>query len=222
MSKVSAIIPTRNEEKNLAATVESLRNPLVSEIIVVDGGSDDRTPELARELGCRVVGPVAGGRAAQMNRGAAESQGRVLLFLHADTLVPALSLKRMCIAMGSEDSFVGGGFTRRFDTRSPLLALTTRLAGLRSRMFGIFLGDQGIFVRRDAFDLLGGFDEQMGPGEDIDLCVRMRRLGRTVTISPPVLTSARRFEEKGPWRQTRDDWKAGRRILAESRRRTNS
>ncbi|MDF1861589.1 MAG: TIGR04283 family arsenosugar biosynthesis glycosyltransferase [Verrucomicrobiales bacterium] len=209
MSKLSVIIPTLNESECLSDTVEALRNSLVHEIVVVDGGSSDSTVEIAKSAGCRVLENVEGGRTAQLNRGAEESHGTLLLFLHADTTVPALALKRMKIKMGGSDLLVGGGFARRFDSSSPVLAFTSRIAGLRGYLLGVFLGDQGIFVRKDAFELLGGFDEEFGPGEDIDFSVRMKRLGKTVLISPPVVSSARRFTERGPWKQTLEDWKVG-------------
>lgn len=209
VSKLSVIIPTLNESECLSDTVEALRNSLVHEIVVVDGGSSDSTVEIAKSAGCRVLENVEGGRTAQLNRGAEESHGTLLLFLHADTTVPALALKRMKIKMGGSDLLVGGGFARRFDSSSPVLAFTSRIAGLRGYLLGVFLGDQGIFVRKDAFELLGGFDEEFGPGEDIDFSVRMKRLGKTVLISPPVVSSARRFTERGPWKQTLEDWKVG-------------
>lgn len=222
VSKLSVIIPTLDEASHLAATLESLRNPLVHEVIVVDGGSRDDTVALAREAGCRVIEEVDGGRTGQMNRGAKESEGSLLLFLHADTVIPALSLKRMKIAMGGSDALAGGGFARRFASPSLLLAVTSRIAGLRGRLLGVFLGDQGIFVRKDAFDLLGGFDETFGPGEDIDLSVRMKRLGKTRLITPPVLSSARRFDRMGPWRQTMEDWRAGREMYRRATRKGTS
>lgn len=219
MEKLSVIIPALNEEQHLPATLEALRNPLVHEVLVVDGGSDDGTVGIARDSGCGVLEVSNGGRAVQMNKGAEAASGSLLLFLHADTIVPSLALKKMKIAMSGGDRLVGGAFARRFDTGSPLLAITTRLAGLRGRLFGIFLGDQGIFVRKDAFKLLGGFDEAVIPGEDLDFSVRMRELGGTVVISPPVKTSARRFEKRGPWAQTMADWKAGRRIYEAAKKR---
>jgi rSAM/selenodomain-associated transferase 2 len=222
VSKLSVIIPTLNESDCLPDTVEALRNSLVHEIVVVDGGSSDSTVEIAKSAGCRVLEKVEGGRTAQLNRGAEESEGTLLLFLHADTTVPALALKRMKIRMGGSDSLVGGGFARRFDSTSPVLALTSRIGGLRGHLFGVFLGDQGIFVRKDAFALLGGFDEEFGPGEDIDFSVRMKRLGKTVLISPPVMSSARRFTERGPWKQTLEDWKAGNEMYRRARGREES
>lgn len=219
VSTVSVIIPTLNEADRIGDTLFALERTLVHEVIVVDAGSEDATREIAAESECRLVTTDRPGRAAQLNQGASESEGTILLFLHADTVVPLLSIKHMKYAMDRADGFVGGGFARRFDSRSPFLAVTTRLAGLRSRLFGLFLGDQGIFVRRDAFDLLDGFREDMVAGEDLDFSWRMRRLGKTVTISPPVRTSARRFRERGAVRQTMADWKAGRAILKEAKNR---
>lgn len=220
VSTISVIIPTLNEAENIAATLCALRETLVNEVIVVDGGSSDDTCGIAEEYDCRVVPASRSGRASQLNEGAAKSSGDLLVFLHADTIVSVLAIKRMKIAMGGSDVLVGGGFARRFASRSLFLAISTRLAGLRSRWFGLFLGDQGMFVRKDAFALLGGFCEEMGPGEDLDFSVRMRRLGKTITITPPVVTSARRFEERGPARQTLEDWRSARDILKEVKERS--
>lgn len=219
MEKLSVIIPTLNEASHLPATLKALRNSLVHEVIVVDGGSSDRTVEIARKSGCGVIDLEEGGRATQMNRGAEVATGSLLLFLHADTVVPSLALKRMKIAMSGGGGLVGGGFTRRFDSPSRVLAITSRLAGLRGRMFGVFLGDQGIFVRKDAFDILGGYDEDVSPGEDLDFSVRMRALGKTKLITPPVVTSARRFDDAGVWTQTMTDWKIGKELYAAAKSR---
>ena len=110
MEKLSVIIPTLNEASHLPATLKALRNSLVHEVIVVDGGSSDRTVEIARKSGCGVIDLEEGGRATQMNRGAEVATGSLLLFLHADTVVPSLALKRMKIAMSGGGGLVGGGF----------------------------------------------------------------------------------------------------------------
>ena len=166
VSTVSVIIPTLNEADRIGDTLFALERTLVHEVIVVDAGSEDATREIAAESECRLVTTDRPGRAAQLNLGASESEGTILLFLHADTVVPLLSIKHMKYAMDRADGFVGGGFARRFDSRSPFLAVTTRLAGLRSRLFGLFLGDQGIFVRRDAFR---GKSGRLLPGPSVGL-----------------------------------------------------
>jgi len=151
-------------------------------------------------------------RARQMNFGAAEARGRILLFLHADTLLPAGALSKIVEAIDRRGA-VGGGFSRRYRSRSLTLALTCRLADLRNRFFGWHLGDQAIFVRRDVFEQLGGFLD-IPIFEDLDFSRRLRAAGRIVSLQPPVLSSARRFAGKGPLRTTFDDLRLTRRFLA--------
>lgn len=217
MNDISVIIPTKDEADNLPATVEALRAGGIEDIVVVDGGSGDGTMEVAKNLGCRAFEADRPGRARQMNLGAAQAAGEVLLFLHADTIVPSESigaLREMTIDL---PEVAGGAFARRFDSGSPILKKTCRWAEWRCRKYGIFLGDQGIFVLRPVFDRMGGFDEEFGPGEDIDFTMRLRRVGRTVLLQPPVLSSARRFERRGAVAQTVIDFLHARRLMAKTK-----
>ena len=131
-----------------------------------------------------------------MNLGARHAHGRALLFLHADTRLPASALARIESAL-LNDRVVGGGFARRYDSNSWFLRTTCLLAGLRTRMIGWFLGDQAIFARRETFEKLGGFRD-LELFEDLDFSMRMRQTGRVVTLSPPVISSSRRFIYRGP------------------------
>jgi GT2 family glycosyltransferase len=140
-----------------------------------------------------------------MNLGARRAAADALLFLHADTQVPRGGLDRILRTLTETPSAVGGAFCRRFDSPSLLLRFTTRLAGWRSRHLGLFLGDQGIFVRRAIFEELRGFDESLALCEDLDFARRLRGKGRVVTLNPGVVSSARRFEARGPLRTTIDD-----------------
>lgn len=214
---LSVILPTLNEADEIASTLRSLES--AEEILVVDGGSRDETVALALAAaeGVEVIECDRAHRAAQMNRGAGASRGEILLFLHADTRVPAEALERLRETLAGNPDIVGGGFLRRFDSPSPWLRATCRLADVRSRRLGLFLGDQGIFVRRRCFLDLGGFDEEMDLGEDLDFSFRMRRTGSTVAIGPSVLSSARRFERRGVVSQTLRDVLLARRILKYSK-----
>ncbi len=216
---ISVIIPTLNEAAGIAATVASLREARLDDILIVDGGSDDSTVDIAKSLGCSVLENVSGGRAGQMNRGAENCVGEVLLFLHGDTTLQLRAADRLRSIMSDSPHVVGGGFVRYFDSPSFFLKLTCWLAGIRSRWFGVFLGDQGIFVRREIFEEQGGFNESLRYGEDLDFSMRMRRSGKTATMTPPVSSSARRFEEKGPIGQTMCDFSTAREIMRESRER---
>jgi len=194
---ISVIIPTYNEAGDLTATLDSVaRSKTIPEVIVVDAGSADGTGDLARRrASCVLVSPRRQ-RACQMNLGARHAHGRALLFLHADTRLPTSALDRIESAL-LNDRVVGGGFTRRYDSNSWFLRTTCLLAGLRTRMTGSFLGDQAIFVRRETFEKLGGFSD-LELFEDLDFSMRMRRTGRVVTLSPPVISSSRRFMYRGP------------------------
>ncbi len=192
------IVPALDEERRVGRCVRQvLAEEGVLECLVVDGGSRDRTVARARAAGAQVLLENRGQRAAQMNAGAGKARGQWLLFLHADTRLSRGSLAQF----GDLRGVVGGAFARRFAGKSLFLSVTCRLADWRGRRLGIFLGDQAIFVRRDVFDRLGGF-RNLDAMEDLDFSLRMRRLGRTVLLVPPVVTSARRFRGWGPVFQT--------------------
>jgi glycosyltransferase involved in cell wall biosynthesis len=146
---ISVIIPTYNEAGDLTATLDSdADSKTIPEVIVVDAGSADGTGDLARRRASCVLFSPRRQRACQMNLGARHAHGGTLLFLHADTRLPASALDRIGSAL-SNDRVVGGGFARRYDSNSRVLRMTCLLAGLRTRMIGWFLGDQAIFVRRE-------------------------------------------------------------------------
>jgi len=163
------------------------------ELIVVDGGSSDGTPALAGPLADRVL-TAPRGRAAQMNAGAAAGQAAVLLFLHADTTLPANAVTALRTAM--DDGGAWGRFDVRIDGRQPLLRLVEGLMNLRSRLTGIATGDQAIFVRREAFDLVGGYAD-LPLMEDIALSAALKKLAAPACLHETVLTSGRRWERHG-------------------------
>lgn len=199
--RVSIIVPTLDEALALPATlarVASLPGP--KEVLVVDAGSRDGTSAVAESFGATVVVAPKRQRAAQLNLGARTAQSEILLFLHADTLLPETALSQITSACASQ-AVVGGAFARTFDSSSPFLALTTRLAYARNRAFGWHLGDQAIFAKRHAFDTLRGFPDY-DRFEDLEFSRRLGRLGRLVTLRPGVVTSSRRFHRQGPFRTT--------------------
>jgi hypothetical protein len=138
-----------------------------------------------------------------MNLGAAAARGRILLFLHADTLLPRGALAKIVDAIDRRGA-IGGAFSRRYRSRSLTLALTARLAALRNRLFGWHLGDQALFVRHDIFAELAGYRD-FPIFEDLDFSRRLRARGHTLTLTPPVYSSARRFVAQGPLRTTWND-----------------
>jgi rSAM/selenodomain-associated transferase 2 len=202
---ISVVIPTWNEEANLPRTIGAVRQNSVScELIAVDRGSTDKTSDVATRLGAQVIDSAVLQRAAQMNLGARHATGDILLFLHADTLLPPEGLD--CIQRALQSSKVGGGgFARRFDSRSIFLRLTCLLAEFRNRTIGWFLGDQAIFVRRDLFSQLGEF-RAMDRFEDLDFSRRLAAVSKLVTLRPRVISSARRFHREGPVARTVSDF----------------
>ena len=210
---LSVIIPTLDEEKNLEATLDSLLRCSADEngemeIIIADGESRDSTIAIAEKFsGVTVLTNLEPGRAKQLNSAAKTARGELLLFLHADTIVTKEAMSNLLRTMKDNPDLIGGGFYRYFDSRSLLLKTTCWMAGLRSRFWHIFLGDQAIFVRKPVFEQLSRFNENLPYGEDLDFSIRMRKAGKTTVIGPAVLSSARRFDKNGPARQTWIDCK---------------
>ena len=198
MTRLSVVMPVLDEAAGLTATLQALA-PLRArghELIVVDGGSSDGSPGLAAGAADHVLGSPRG-RARQMNAGAALARGDVLVFLHADTTLPATA--EVLIAQ----AVAGGSRWGRFDVRitgdEPLLRVIGALMNLRSRLSGIATGDQAIFVERRLFEALGGYAE-LPLMEDIELCRRLRAVAAPACLRAQVQTSGRRWQRRGAWR----------------------
>jgi rSAM/selenodomain-associated transferase 2 len=187
----SVIIPTLNEARVIGAAARSLADLRGAfEVIVADGGSADATVEIARARGLRVVAAPRG-RGVQMNAGAHAARGDVLLFLHADTRLPADALELVERALSAPE-VCGGHFNLRFDGETREAKLLTRLYP-RLRPFGLCYGDSAIFVRRGVFEAVGGYRE-VALFEDCELYRRLRRAGRFARLERQAVTSSRRFE----------------------------
>jgi rSAM/selenodomain-associated transferase 2 len=189
--RLSVVVPALNEAPGIRAALEALA-PLRArghEVIVVDGGSSDDTAQLGLGL-CDQLLNVSRGRALQMNAGARAATGDALLFLHADTRLPALADE---VVLCSLKNHIWGRFDVKIEGRHPLLKVVACAMNLRSRLTGIATGDQAIFVRRAAF---AGFPE-IALMEDIAFCKSMKRLGPPACRRETVLTSARRWESRG-------------------------
>lgn len=195
---LSIIVPTLDEVANLPRLVAHVHEVAPdAELLIVDAGSDDGTVAVARELGVRVVRGCQG-RGAQMNQGVAETLGGNLLFLHADTELPrgASSLVTKTLA---DTSVAVGAFGFGFAERGLRIEFVQFGARLRNRIRPTPYGDQGLFLRRETFEELGGFAE-LSAMEDLDLVERARALGRIVVLPQIATTSARRYLDRGPLR----------------------
>lgn len=198
---LAIVIPTLDEEAPLAALMPTLCGR-AEEIVVSDGGSRDGTRELAARHGARVVTGTAG-RGAQLRRGVAATRADVLLFLHADTRLPADAFHRLRDAAGA--GAVAGGFTLLFDPPTPLLRIGSALVNLRTRLTRIPLGDQGQWATRAAYEAIDGFRD-WPILEDIDFMRRMKRHGPIAVLAGPALTSSRRFRRLGIGRTVATNW----------------
>lgn len=195
---LSIVVPVLDEASQIEATLAALQ-PMRQrgvEVIVVDGGSQDGTVELARPW-ADVLVVAARGRARQMNAGAALAQGEVLLFLHADTLLPPHADQQVLRNMAGHKQW--GRFDVSIVAHHPMLRVVALLMNQRSRLTGIATGDQAMFVRREVFEHVGGFADQPLM-EDIALSRRLRRLSAPVCLPQRVATSGRRWETRGVWR----------------------
>lgn len=190
---ISVIVPTLDEEKIIASTLKSLENFDSSlEIIIADGGSTDKTLELAKSYSTRVI-KTQTGRGSQLNAGAREATGEALLFLHADTQLPKNAGNIIAQILTNPD-VVGGHFSLVFSGQSWEAKALTRHYHL-IRKLGLCYGDSAMFIRRSSFLELGGF-ENIPLFEDYNLYRRMKRLGKVVHLPAEAITSSRRFEGK--------------------------
>jgi len=194
---ISVIIPALNEENNITASITSARAASNAEIIVVDGGSSDGTVEKARAAGARVLTSQPG-KASQMNAGASAATGDILLFLHADTLLPESYESLIQITL-SDEKTVCGAFELKLYAPGILLRIIEKTANIRSRRRQLPYGDQCFFIRADLFQSMGGFKE-MPLMEDVELIRRLRRKGNIAIVPVPVRSSARRYVKIGPLR----------------------
>lgn len=208
--RLAIVVPTLNEEDTLRRNLPAAL-AVADEVVVSDGGSADGTVEVAKSLGARVVtGPP--GRGIQLNRGAAAAvaplaptaaKPDILLFLHADTTLPAGGAEavRAAVARGAP----GGGFLLRFDADRPMQRLGSWLVNQRTRRLRVPLGDQAQWATRETFERLGGFPD-WPLLEDIDFIGRLRRLPGFTILEEPVITGARRFLEQGAVRTVAINW----------------
>ncbi len=192
---ISVIVPTLNEEQWLGQTLESVLIESV-EVIVVDGGSQDATCMIAKEMGALVLHSEPG-RGSQMNRGAEQATGDILLFVHADTQLPAHygQVIRRCLA---QQEVVIGAFRLNLTGQTRGLGLISWGANLRAKWLGLVYGDQGLFMTREMFQAVGGYPASPIM-EDFILVQQLRKKGRIGLAAAEVKSSGRRWDTHGLW-----------------------
>ncbi|KUJ88740.1 MAG: glycosyl transferase family protein [Halomonas sp. 54_146] len=201
---LSIVIPMLNEAAGIQAMLAGLQ-PLREtgvEIIVVDGGSQDSSIQIATPLADRVLSSTPG-RARQMNLGAQHTSAPALLFLHADTYLPKNAVEQVAQALNTH---CWGRFDIHLEGHSRWLPMVSWMMNQRSRLTGIATGDQGMFLRRKTFDAVGGFPEQPLM-EDIELSKRLKRLSRPACLKAKVISSGRRWDQFGAWKTIRLMWR---------------
>jgi rSAM/selenodomain-associated transferase 2 len=193
---LSIVIPTYNEVANIETTIKHIAANAGNdnyEIIIADGGSHDKTVELAQSLGCTVVNSNKG-RGNQLNAGAEAAQGQTLLFLHADTLLPVNFINLIDNALDKGNGW--GRFDVTLSGKHFLFRVIEKMMSLRSRLTGIATGDQAIFIDKTLFNTISGF-KNIPLMEDIELTRQLKKLSRPACLPDRVITSSRRWEENG-------------------------
>ncbi len=193
---ISIIIPALNEASTIVKTLKSLQSMRKRghEVILVDGGSLDDTVSLSRPFTDRIIQSPKG-RSLQMNEGARVAKGDILLFLHADTIIPEDGDQWIIERMKKEKRF-WGRFDVKLSGRDPIFRFIEFLMNLRSRLTKIATGDQAIFVKREFFEMIGGFPK-IYLMEDIALCKILKNYGKPLCLYKRVITSSRRWKENG-------------------------
>ena len=196
--KASIIIPVLNEAEQLPDFLADLQNlrDKGCELILVDGGSEDASCQQAEGKVDQLLISESG-RARQMNLGAQAAQGEWLFFLHADTRLTPAALQRL-LQLTEEKQHGWGRFDVRIQGRHPLLCLVAGLMNLRSRWTGIATGDQLIFMHTSLYQAVGGFPDQPLM-EDVEISKRLKKLQKPLTCTEQVITSGRRWDDKGFW-----------------------
>ena len=192
----SIIIPVLNEADGIAEFLQHLQTfrKAGHEIVVVDGGSTDSTPQLAKPYADKLV-QTSSGRARQMNAGVHVADGEVLVFVHADTFLPGSAMQD--IKQGLEKSKkVWGRFAVRLSGHQFLFRIIELMMNMRSCLTGVATGDQVIFIKRDVFSEAGYFDD-MPLMEDVAMSKKLKGISRPCCLSSKVCTSSRRWEQHG-------------------------
>ncbi len=195
--QLSVIIPTLNEAANIERLINYLKNEKVKcEIIISDADSIDRTREIAAGMGAEVVNSQKASRGLQLNRGAEIASAPILLFLHADSALEDSALSSLVSKIEAEPEKVGGCFSLKIKSEHPLLRFISWSSNLRAKYLNLIFGDQGIFIKREVFESLGGFPE-IELMEDWEFSKKLAKTGELLFLDKKIYTSARRWEEDG-------------------------
>lgn len=202
---ISIIIPVFNEAKNIQIFLKQFKNNSEIEIIIVDGGSTDKTKAKITEstINNRQIKLVTSsqlGRANQMNYGAALARGEILLFLHADTILP-VNYQQIAQSSLKRKNVIVGAFQLSINSPKKSLRLVERMVNLRSRFLSLPYGDQGFFITKDNFKRLGGFAD-LPIMEDFDFIQKAKSNGKIVIADAAVMTSSRRWQRLGVLKTT--------------------
>jgi len=199
VSDISVVIPTLNEQSTIGDAIASVAG--AGEVIVVDGGSNDTTCQLAASAGATVVKTAAPSRGLQLATGAKRSRGEILLFLHADNRIGDCALRQIAEALSQKPDRGWGAMRQRIDPQTAVYRVVQWGNAWRVRYRGIPFGDQAMFVRRDWYETAGGF-ENVPLMEDLRLATRLRKRAWPILIDGPVWVSDRRWRRRGVVRQT--------------------
>lgn len=203
---ISIIIPTYNEQDNIAKLIFYLKasdNKLVVQIIVVDGGSTDNTVSFAAKVGATAVVCPHKGRSSQMNYGAALATGDVLYFVHADTFPPKNYITDIVKAL--KEGYQLGRYRTKFISHKPILKINEWFT--RFDFFICMGGDQTLFIRKELFQHLNGFNNEMKLMEEYEFCVRARKKGKYKIMKGTALVSARKYEKNSWWQVQKANYK---------------
>jgi rSAM/selenodomain-associated transferase 2 len=200
MKLTSIIIPVFNEEAIITTTLSKLQHTSNIEIIVVDGGSIDNTVKLVSVLGINIIKSPVSGRAYQMNFGAKIAKGEILFFIHADSKLPENYVNLIHNSLANPN-IVAGAFELAIDSKKRQFRIIEKLVNWRSHILSLPYGDQGIFIKKEIFEELGGFSN-LPIMEDFELMRRLQKRGKITIIPAKITTSARRWEKIGIWRTT--------------------
>lgn len=193
--KISVIIPVINEEKNLIKLLSNINKKTHIEFIFVDGGSNDNTVNIIKKAGFQIILSSILRRSYQMNLGAKQAQGKILLFLHGDSLLPN-NYDNIILNTVQQQKFIAGAFQLKINSEKSVFRFIETLVNWRSKYLSLPYGDQGIFITKEVFNKINGFPD-IEIMEDFTLIKILQKLGKIYITNEAITTSARRWKKLG-------------------------